>query len=64
MSTLKCRLQHPCKKTMDKVREVEHRVRNHILDGDARGIVSYVGILFTEMEPLLGEYYGQILIGL
>lgn len=54
----------PLQKTMDKVREVEYRVRNHILDGDARGIVSYVGILFTEMEPLLGEYYGQILIGL
>ena len=54
----------PLQKTMDKVREIEHRVRKHIQNGDSRGIVSYAGILYTEMDPLLGEYYGQILIGL
>ncbi|UCE89407.1 MAG: efflux RND transporter permease subunit [Pseudomonadota bacterium] len=50
--------------TLDKAREIEAKVRSYIRDGEARAIISYSGQLFTETSPLLGDFYGQVLIGL
>jgi multidrug efflux pump subunit AcrB len=54
----------PIHATLEKVREVERKVRHHIRDGEARAIVAYAGNMFTETEPRLGDQYGQILVGL
>jgi multidrug efflux pump subunit AcrB len=54
----------PPKQTIDKVLEVERRVRSHIRPGEARALVSYAGYIFTETEPRVGEHLGQILVGL
>lgn len=54
----------PLAKTLDKVMEIEQKARSHIRDGEARAVLSYSGNMFTEMEPRLGDQYGQIMIGL
>jgi multidrug efflux pump subunit AcrB len=54
----------PIERTMDKVLEIEHKVRQHLEPGDARAVVSYAGNMFTQKEPRLGDHYGQILVGL
>ena len=54
----------PINKTMEKVLQVEAKVKSHLREGEARAVISYAGNMFTEMEPLLGDHYGQILIGL
>ncbi|MGB5775166.1 MAG: efflux RND transporter permease subunit [Sedimenticolaceae bacterium] len=50
--------------TLRKVQEVERLVRGHIRDGEARAILSYAGVMFTETEQRLGDHLGQIMIGL
>ena len=50
--------------TMAAVQAVENTVRFHVRDGEMRAIVSYAGQAFTEITPLFGEQYGQILVGL
>ena len=54
----------PLNQTMAKVAEVEQRVRAAVRTGEARAISSYAGQMFTEMEPRLGDQYGQVLVGL
>jgi len=54
----------PLQATLDKVLEVERKVRAHLAPGEARAIASYAGNAFTETEPRLGDAYGQILVGL
>ncbi|HEY5717068.1 MAG TPA: efflux RND transporter permease subunit, partial [Motiliproteus sp.] len=54
----------PLDLTMRTVAEVEAKVRARVQEGEARAIVSYAGQMFTEMEPLMGEHYGQVLVGL
>ncbi len=54
----------PVEDTLEKVLEVERKVRSHIRPGEMRAMVSYAGNTFTEMEPRLGDQYGQILVGL
>lgn len=54
----------PIEKTLQKTVEVEQIVRQFIVDGEERALVSYAGQMFTEMEPRFGDHYGQILVGL
>jgi multidrug efflux pump subunit AcrB len=54
----------PLEQTQRKVEEVEARVRANLEQRELRGIASYSGIAFTETAPLLGDQYGQILVGL
>jgi len=54
----------PLDRTMDKVLEIETRVKAGLRDGEARAVVSYAGNMFTETEPRLGDQYGQVLVGL
>ncbi|OMH39770.1 efflux RND transporter permease subunit [Motiliproteus sp. MSK22-1] len=54
----------PVQLTMEKVSEIEAKVRERVLDGEVRAIASYAGQMFTETEPRIGDQYGQILVGL
>ena len=54
----------PLQATLDKVLEVEQKVRARLAPGEVRAIASYAGNTFTETEPRLGDAYGQILVGL
>jgi len=54
----------PLEGTLAKVKEIEHKVREHIRDGEARAIISYSGNMFTETAPRLGDHLGQIMVGL
>ena len=54
----------PIEGTMAKVLEIERKVRARVRPDEVRAMVSYAGNLFTEKEPLLGDQYGQILVGL
>ncbi len=50
--------------TMAKVAEVEGTVRSYLIAEETRSVVSYSGQLFTEIEPLFGDQFGQILVSL
>ncbi len=54
----------PLQRTLAKVEEIERAARTRIREGEARAIVSYAGIMFTETEQRFGEHLGQIVIGL
>jgi multidrug efflux pump subunit AcrB len=54
----------PLEKTMDKVRQMETRVRGFVRESELRSAVSYAGNMFTETEPRLGDHLGQIIVGL
>ncbi|MEE4378448.1 MAG: efflux RND transporter permease subunit [Candidatus Competibacteraceae bacterium] len=54
----------PLQDTLAKVLEVEAKVRTNLKDGEARALVSYAGQAFSEIAPLFGDQYGQILVGL
>jgi len=54
----------PLDRTMDKVLEIEAKVKKELRDGEARAVASYAGNMFTETEPRLGDQYGQVLVGL
>ena len=50
--------------TLDKVLTIEKVVNKHLEDDEVRTVVSYAGQQYTEMEPLFGDHYGQILVSL
>ncbi|AKS42576.1 efflux RND transporter permease subunit [Wenzhouxiangella marina] len=50
--------------TLAQVEEVEARVRERLQDGEARAVVSLAGIQFTDIEPLFGDQFGQVLVSL
>jgi multidrug efflux pump subunit AcrB len=54
----------PLESTMEKVLEIERKVKRHIRPGEARAVISYSGQMFTEMEPRIGKRFGQVLVGL
>ncbi len=54
----------PLERTLEKVLEVEQKVKAHLTTEDVRAVASYAGQMFTEMEPFFGDQYGQILVGL
>ncbi len=51
-------------KTMDKVLEIEDKVRANTDDSEIRALASYSGQMFTEMAPYFGDHYGQIIVSL
>ncbi|MBU0655704.1 MAG: efflux RND transporter permease subunit [Gammaproteobacteria bacterium] len=50
--------------TMQKVQQVEQQVKKHLQPDDARSVVAYAGMMFTETEPLYGSRYGQMVVSL
>lgn len=50
--------------TLNKALTIENIVNRHVEKSEVRTIVSYAGQQFTEMEPLFGDHYGQILVSL
>ena len=54
----------PLEKTMEKVNQMETKVRSYVRENEIRTAVSYAGNMFTETEPRLGDHLGQIIVGL
>jgi multidrug efflux pump subunit AcrB len=54
----------PLEQTLQTAESVEARIRALLRPGEARAVVSYAGNAFTETEPLFGDHYGQVLVGL
>lgn len=50
--------------TLDKVVQIENRIRQQLIPGEARTVLSYAGQMFTETKPFFGDKYGQILVSL
>jgi multidrug efflux pump subunit AcrB len=50
--------------TLEQVEIIEKKVRKHLLPGEARGVVSVAGQMFTEMAPFFGDQYGQLTVSL
>lgn len=50
--------------TLEQVQQVEQRVREGLEPGEARSVVSLAGVQFTDIEPLFGDQFGQVLVSL
>lgn len=50
--------------TMQKTLQVEQQLKKHLHANDARSVVAYAGLMFTETEPLYGTRYGQLVVSL
>jgi hypothetical protein len=50
--------------TLRQTSAVEARVRANLRDGEARAVTSVAGLKFTEMEPLYGDQFGQVVVAL
>ena len=54
----------PLAETLKLVTQVEQKVRSHVQPGEARQIISYSGLLFTETAPFFGDHFGQVVVAL
>jgi len=54
----------PLEKTMQTTLKVEQAVKKHLKAKDARAVVAYAGLMFTETEPMYGDQFGQIVVSL
>jgi len=54
----------PLDKTLEKVRQIESKVRGYVHDDELRSAVSYAGNMFTETESRLGDQMAQVIVGL
>ncbi len=50
--------------TLERVQQVEARVREGLLDHEARSVTSLAGVQFTDVEPLFGDQFGQVIVSL
>ena len=50
--------------TLERVEQVEARVREGLREGEARSVTSLAGVQFTDVEPLFGDQYGQVIVSL
>ncbi len=50
--------------TIAQVEMVEQRVREGLQPDEARSLISLSGIQFTDVEPLFGDQYGQVVVSL
>ncbi|MFW6340586.1 MAG: efflux RND transporter permease subunit, partial [Wenzhouxiangella sp.] len=50
--------------TLNRVEQVEARVREGLREGEARSVTSLAGVQFTDVEPLFGDQYGQVVVSL
>jgi len=54
----------PLQETMRTTLKVEKAIKKHLKEKDARAVVAYAGLMFTETEPMYGEQFGQVVISL
>jgi len=54
----------PVNQTMEKLSEVDKLIKQNLSKDEYRAIVPYAGIKFTEMEPLFGDFLGQVMVSL
>ena len=54
----------PMEETMRTVLKVEQAIKKHLQAKDARAVVAYAGLMFTETEPMYGDQFGQIVVSL
>ena len=54
----------PLDDTLETLLRVEQRVQQGLHEDEVRAMISYAGQAFTEIEPLFGDRYGQILVSL
>ncbi|MCW8928678.1 MAG: efflux RND transporter permease subunit [Gammaproteobacteria bacterium] len=54
----------PIDYTLRKVNQLENNIKLVFERSDYREMASYAGFYFTQVEPLFGEHYGQIIISL
>jgi multidrug efflux pump subunit AcrB len=50
--------------TVEQVMAVEQRVLSGLREGEARSVTSLAGVQFTDVEPLFGDQYGQVVVSL
>ncbi|MFN2308878.1 MAG: efflux RND transporter permease subunit [Gammaproteobacteria bacterium] len=50
--------------TLRQVEAVEARARAQLLLEETRAVTANAGIKFTDTEPLYGDHYGQVMVGL
>lgn len=63
-ANLKMKEGTPIDYTLEKLQQLELKIKQELDRDDYREIVSYAGIYFTQTEPFFGENYGQIMISL
>jgi multidrug efflux pump subunit AcrB len=54
----------PLEQTLRQVEIIEGKVRHYLRPGEARGISSTAGQMFTKMGPYFGDHYGQLAVSL
>ncbi len=54
----------PLNYTLEKLHQLELKIKKTLKRSDYREMAAYSGLLFTQTEPLFGEHYGQIIISL
>ncbi len=50
--------------TLKKVNQLENKLKTTLKRDEYREMASYAGFYFTQVEPLFGEHYGQIILSL
>ncbi len=50
--------------TLSQVQQVKERVRAGLGEDEARSVIALAGVQFTDVEPLFGDQYGQVLVSL
>jgi len=63
-ANLKMKEGTPIDYTLEKVQQLEAKIKQVLKREDYREIASYAGVYFTQTEPFFGEHYGQIMISL
>lgn len=63
-ANLKMQEGTPIDYTLEKLQQLEEKIKQQFKREDYREIASYAGVYFTQTEPLFGEHYGQIMISL
>ncbi len=63
-ANLKMKEGTPIDYTLEKLQQLEEKIKQQFKREDYREIASYAGVYFTQTEPLFGEHYGQIMISL
>ncbi|WP_198265140.1 efflux RND transporter permease subunit [sulfur-oxidizing endosymbiont of Gigantopelta aegis] len=54
----------PLDYTLTAVQQLENNIKAQLARDDYRDMASYAGFYFTQVEPLFGEHYGQIILSL
>jgi multidrug efflux pump subunit AcrB len=52
----------PLEGTLERLLQMEQRVRQGLRPGEARAVAAVAGAKFTDTEPLYGDAYGQVIV--